>query len=334
MRLAIFASLALAATALTACTSGSASDVLELRPSAEVVSSINVSQNDQEDTLEPLSLEEQNPYPAPIAAQQQAQVQKPVEMAALRPENPARQIAPQATHKRSKIYSESFRDAHPIKFHPARHPSKFEVHGVDVSHWQSKIDWKTLRTQGANFAFIKATEGGKHVDRLFKHNWDEAKKAGIPRGAYHFMYWCRNAEEQANWFIRHVPKEKGALPPVLDVEWHGNRKTCPGKISKKRVLAKMEVWSRMIERHYGQKPIIYTAPDFYDDNLKGQFKDHSFWLRSVAEHPKMRYPNQDFAFWQYSGTGLSKGVATKIDLNVFNGTQESWHRWLQGRVAK
>lgn len=329
MRVAFFASLAVATTVISACTSGSTRDALDLRPSAEVVSSINVSQNEQSEPLAPLSLEEQNPYPALMAAQQ-PQNHQPVEVAAIKPDS----FAPQTKRGRAQVYSQNFRDAHPIKFHPARHPAKFDVHGVDVSHWQSEIDWQKLRTQGANFAFIKATEGGKHVDRLFKHNWEATRKAGIPRGAYHFMYWCRNAEEQANWFIRHVPKEKGALPPVLDVEWHGNRKTCPGKISKKQVLAKMEVWSKMIERHYGQKPIIYTAPDFYDDNLKGQFKDHSFWLRSVAEHPKMRYPNQDFAFWQYSGTGLSKGVATKIDLNVFNGTEESWHRWLQGRVVK
>ena len=230
-----------------------------------------------------------------------------------------------------KVYPANFRDAHPVNFGKAS-PHPFEVHGVDVSHWQGNIDWKKLRTQGANFAFIKATEGGKHVDRLFRTNWDNAHAAGIPTGAYHFMYWCRNAEEQAKWFIRNVPKQSGSLPPVLDVEWNGNKKTCPGKLPRKQVLAKMKVWLDIVERHYGVKPIIYTAPDFYEDNLKGQFTDYSFWLRSVAVHPKGRYPNREFAFWQYSGTGLSKGVSTEIDLNVFNGTEESWKRWLSARV--
>ncbi|MEO1701752.1 MAG: GH25 family lysozyme [Pseudomonadota bacterium] len=232
-----------------------------------------------------------------------------------------------------KVYPQRFRDAKPVNFGRAA-PHPFDVHGVDVSHWQAEIDWKTLRRNGANFAFIKATEGGKHVDRLFMKNWKAAKAAGIPTGAYHFFFWCRSAEEQAKWFIRHVPKQAGSLPPVLDVEWYGNKRSCPTKPSRARVLAKMKVWLDIVERHYGVKPIIYVTPDFYEDNLQGQFKDYSFWLRSVAEHPKGRYPNREFAFWQYSGTGLSKGVSTQIDLNVFNGTAESWRRWLAKRTVK
>lgn len=229
------------------------------------------------------------------------------------------------------IYRASFSDAKPIDF-GRKSPKPFEVHGVDVSRWQGNIDWAELRTRGANFAYIKATDGGDHLDPAFMRNWNGAAEAGIPRGAYHFFYWCRVASEQAEWFIRNVPKVKGALPPVLDVEWNGDSKTCRKRPSQKVVLAKMKVFMDMVERHYGQKPVIYTAPDFYEDNLKGQFKDHSFWLRSVAVHPSEVYPGRDFAFWQYSGTGLAAGHETQIDLNVFNGTADSWHRWLSGRT--
>jgi lysozyme len=203
---------------------------------------------------------------------------------------------------------------------------------VDVSRWQGDIDWATLRKNGANFAYIKATDGGDHLDPEFRKNWDAAEAAGIPRGAYHFFFWCRVAEEQAEWFIRNVPKQKGALPPVIDVEWNAHSKACRKRPSREVVLKKMQVFMDKLERHYGQKPVIYTAPDFYKDNLQGQFKDYSFWLRSVAAHPKEVYPGRDWAFWQYSGTGLSKGLSTQIDLNVFNGTEESWHRWLGQRV--
>jgi lysozyme len=219
-----------------------------------------------------------------------------------------------------------FRDAKPVKFSGGS-PKPFQVHGVDVSRWQGRIDWQKLKAHGANFAFIKATDGGDHLDPMFRSNWKAAAEAGIPRGAYHFMYWCRNAESQAKWFIRNVPRQAGALPPVIDVEWNGESR-CRQRLSRKRVLEKMTVFSDMLERHYGQRPIIYTAPDFYDDNLRGAFPNHTFWLRSVAAHPADRYPNRDWVFWQYSGTGLSKGVAGRIDLNVFNGSEEAWRRWL------
>ncbi|MGL4489660.1 MAG: GH25 family lysozyme, partial [Rhizobiaceae bacterium] len=89
-----------------------------------------------------------------------------------------------------------------------------------------------------------------------------------------------------------------------------------------------------IEAHYGQRPIIYTAPDFYEDNLKGAFKDYPFWLRSVAAHPSKRYPNRQWVFWQYSGTGLSSGVKGEIDLNVFNGSQQDWNNWLANNIIR
>ena len=71
------------------------------------------------------------------------------------------------------------------------------IHGIDVSRWQGRIDWASVRAAGTQFAFIKATEGGDHVDPRFLENWYGAARAGVPRGAYHFMYWCRPAHEQA-----------------------------------------------------------------------------------------------------------------------------------------
>ncbi|MDO9417246.1 glycoside hydrolase family 25 protein [Pararhizobium sp.] len=228
--------------------------------------------------------------------------------------------------KRGLIYSRQFRDAKPINFGKAS-PRKMAVHGVDVSRWQGEIDWAKLRTQGANFAYIKATDGGDHLDPMFRTNWKRAKAAGIRRGAYHFFYWCRTAGEQADWFIRNVPREAGALPPVIDVEYNGES-SCKKRPSPERVREKMQVFMDKLERHYGQRPIIYTAPDFYADNLRNAFENYPFWLRSVAAHPSKRYPGRKWLFWQYSGSGLSHGVDGRIDLNVFNGSEAKWHSWV------
>lgn len=235
--------------------------------------------------------------------------------------------------KRSRVYGQRFRDAKPINFGritPQHHP----VHGVDVSRWQGNIDWATLRSQGANFAYIKSTDGGDHIDPMFATNWRRAKEAGVKRGAYHFFYWCRVASEQASWFIRNVPKDPDALPPVIDVEYN-HLSDCKRRLSPEKIREKMQVFMDRLEQHYGQRPVIYTAPDFYKDNLQGHFRDYPFWLRSVAAHPSKIYPDRKWLFWQYSGSGLSQGVSEKIDLNVFNGSEEQWHRFTSSaaRVA-
>ncbi|MFS2153200.1 GH25 family lysozyme [Rhizobium sp. Rhizsp42] len=232
---------------------------------------------------------------------------------------------------RSKLYSRQFRDAKPINFGRSS-PHKLAVHGVDVSRWQGDIDWPRLRTQGANFAYIKATDGGDHLDPMFRTNWRKAKEAGLKRGAYHFFYWCRTAGEQADWFIRNVPRDPDALPPVIDVEWNGES-ACKRRPSTENVLEKMQVFMDKLERYYGKRPVIYTAPDFYADNLQGAFQNYPFWLRSVAAHPSKRYPGRKWLFWQYSGSGLSHGVEGRIDLNVFNGSPDQWMRWSSGRPS-
>lgn len=251
---------------------------------------------------------------APVAAIEQAMAPKPRRTT--------------TTSVRHAVYGASFRDAKPINFGKAS-PRQFAVHGVDVSRWQGDIDWAKLRTQGANFAYIKATDGGDHLDPKFKENWRGAHAAGLKRGAYHFFYWCRAASDQAEWFIRNVPRVEGALPPVIDVEWN-HLSNCKKRPSREMVLEKMRVFMDRLEKHYGQRPVIYTAPDFYRDNLEGAFPDHPFWLRSVAAHPSKVYPGRRWVFWQYSGSGLSHGVKGRIDLNVFNGDEDVWRRWLGG----
>ncbi|MFZ2102561.1 MAG: GH25 family lysozyme [Oricola sp.] len=317
---------AILAMAVGGYTASSGVDVLDIQPSPETVSSISapVPPAGIDGAATPLAMEGGTPVTPARAA-----LFPPEAM----PDEEVAFVAPQSATSaaRLKVYSQKFADAKPINFGRAA-PKNFAVHGVDISRWQGKIDWHTLRQNGANFAFIKATEGIDHVDDAFRRNWDAAGAAGVPRGAYHFFYWCRTARDQAAWFIRNVPKVKGALPPVLDVEWNAHSQTCKHRPDRSDVLEKMQVFLDALERHYGQKPIIYTAPDFYRDNLRGRFRDYPFWLRSVAAHPAEVYEDRDWIFWQYSGTGRAKGVSGHIDLNVFNGTERGWYEWMSRRV--
>ncbi len=208
-----------------------------------------------------------------------------------------------------------------------RTPWHYPVHGIDVSRWQGEIDWPRVRASGVDFAFIKATEGGDVADPMFAANWAEARDAGLPRGAYHFYYFCRPAREQAAWFIRHVPKERGALPPVLDMEWNHKSRTCPIRPEPAAVRAEMGVFLETLTRHYGQRPIIYVTPDFYADNDLGRISGYPFWLRSVADHPSQVYPGQRWSFWQYTGTGVVPGISGRADINVFSGDRNDWMIW-------
>jgi lysozyme len=203
------------------------------------------------------------------------------------------------------------------------------VHGIDVSKWQGKIDWASVRDAGTQFAFIKATEGGDHFDERFLENWVGAKKAGVPRGAYHFMFWCRPAEQQAAWFRKIVPAEPGAMPPVLDVEWNGESKLCPGKISRAKALGMIRTMLHAMEAHTGKRPIIYTDITFHEDILEGELLDYPHWVRSTAAEPHQRYADRRWTMWQYTTTGRVPGVKGAVDRNVFYGSEDDWMAFLQ-----
>jgi lysozyme len=243
--------------------------------------------------------------------------QPQVQVASLRPTTIAR---PAKLHPK-------FGDYKPFDF-PNRQPTDYAVHGTDTSRWQPSIHWEKVQNSGISFAFIKATEGGDVLDPSFHENFAKAKAAGVPRGAYHFYYFCTAPEVQAKWYLRHIPKDAGAMPPVLDAEWNHVSKTCPGKPSPAKVRRDLSVWLNIVEKATGKRPIIYTTPDFYDDNDMGRFEAHDFWLRSTAAHPSERYPQERWTFWQYTGTGKIPGIEGRADINVFRGSEADWRKWL------
>ncbi len=210
-------------------------------------------------------------------------------------------------------------------------PAMLPIHGIDAARYQGRIDWFAARSGGVNFAWLKATEGGDYVDPGYAVNAPQARAAGVPVGAYHFYYFCRTPQEQANWYIRNVPRVAGDLPPVLDIEWNHGSKTCRRFPDPATVRGEIMDFVRIVEAHYGTKAIIYTTPDFYADNALGRLPGVEFWLRSTAGHPTARYPGERWSFWQWTGTGVVRGVGGIADITAFAGSTDVWRAWLAAR---
>jgi lysozyme len=199
-------------------------------------------------------------------------------------------------------------------------PEKYNVHGIDVSRYQERINWKEVKKMKVDsikisFAFIKATEGECRMDRYFNLNWTNAKKNQIIRGAYHFYRPQISSKLQAENFISNVKLEKGDLPPVLDIEilaygFHADN-----------TVRGIKNWLKIIEKAYHIKPIIYTNIDFYNNYLAGQgFDTYPFWIAHYYEK-KLRL-NQQWHFWQHNDRGKVNGITGEVDFNVFNGKME------------
>ncbi|HEY4199460.1 MAG TPA: GH25 family lysozyme [Devosiaceae bacterium] len=197
------------------------------------------------------------------------------------------------------------------------------IQGIDIARYQGRIDFDRVRATGTHFVYMKATEGNDYVDPAFFDNWQRAKTSGMAFGAYHFMTWCSTAAEQAAWFIKNVPADPAALPPVLDLEWN-NHSSCTKKFSKEDIIEKVRVMLAAMEAHTGKLPIIYTDIPFHNDILASESFDNAFWLRSTAAEPHQRYGSRGWTFWQWTQTGTLPGVKGEVDRNAFYGSQDDW----------
>ena len=238
--------------------------------------------------------------------------------------------APPARPKRDPDYLAYAVPETELGNYPASRSAEFEVHGVDVSKYQGEIDWQAVKDSGVAFAFIKASEGADNVDSKFQRNWAAAKAAGVPHGAYHFVYWCRSPQEEIGNFKRIAPVEPDALPPVLDVEATPTSKTCKRTLYREEVLADMREMLEEMERHYGKKPIIYSSVDFYQAILHSDaLAEYPIWVRSTKYHPAVRYGARKWTFWQYRSDGSVPGIPGFVDQNAFRGTRAEWDSWLR-----
>lgn len=197
---------------------------------------------------------------------------------------------------------------------------RFPVMGVDVSHYQGEVDWKKLEEQNVSFAFIKATEGSGHIDECAKINLKNADETNIRVSAYHFFSFDSPGETQAENYISVVGKSDIDMPPVIDVEYYGDKfKNKPDCGEAGKIMTPL---LENLEQYYGVKPIIYTTLTVYN-RYKECFADYPLWIRNVNCEPDFI----DWKFWQYSDKGELYGFCGEekyIDLNVYNGSKEEF----------
>lgn len=200
----------------------------------------------------------------------------------------------------------------------AKYPEGYEIHGIDISHYQGDIDWELLQNAmiekcPVRFVLIKATEGASRIDPKFKDNFEQAQEYGFIRGAYHFWSNKTSARDQAYFFLSKVNLEDGDLPPVLDVEHKPKNKTV--EEFQRDVLT----WLHIVEDRYHAKPIIYTYYKFKMAYLNTSvFDDYPYWIAHYYVD-KIEYKGA-WRFWQHTDAGKLPGIKGYVDFNVYNGS--------------
>ena len=200
----------------------------------------------------------------------------------------------------------------------AEYPEGYEIHGIDISHYQGKIDWEQLKNAmikgcPVRFVIIKSTEGASRLDDNFRENFNQARDYGFIRGVYHFWSNKSTAREQAYFFLDKVHLTDGDLPPVLDIEHK------PADKSIDDFQRDVLTWLHIVEDKYHAKPIIYTYYKFKEKYLSAPvFDDYPYWIAHYYVD-KVQYKGK-WKFWQHTDAGKLPGIKGYVDFDIYNGS--------------
>ena len=183
--------------------------------------------------------------------------------------------------------------------------------GIDVSHYQGRIDWHRVARSGeVKFVYIKATQGSTIVDDRYSYNNRNARREGILCGAYLYLSSSSSVKDQFNAFKRVAKKKDQDLRPVIDVEREAMRHW-----SQKEVRLNLKKMIQLMTDHYGTSPVIYSQYQYYNECLAPAFNNYHLFLAKYSKGcPQIRGKGK-VDIWQFTERGCVNGISTRVDLN-------------------
>lgn len=193
--------------------------------------------------------------------------------------------------------------------------------GIDVSRFQGKIDWKSVKEAGVEYAFIRlgirGYETGEIVlDESFEENVKGALKQDIDVGAYFFTQAVNEDEilEEADFVIENLADYPINYPVVIDVEEVTSSKARTKELTAQERTDLVIAFCEKI-KEAGYTPMIYG-------NLKTfllmlditRLETYEKWYAYYSTD-EFYYP-YDFSIWQYADNGKVSGIDADVDLNI------------------
>jgi GH25 family lysozyme M1 (1,4-beta-N-acetylmuramidase) len=196
------------------------------------------------------------------------------------------------------------------------------VRGLDVSAHQTSINWITVHSKGAQFAYVKATEGISITNARFASEYNGSYRAGLIRGAYHFAHPnTSSGAAQATYFVTHGGGWRAdgrTLPGALDVEPNPHGSTCYG-LRPSAMVAWITGFVRTYHALTSRWPVIYTSTSWWTactGGYTGFAARDPLWVARYAASPGALPAGWSFyTFWQYAANGTFPG-----DQDIFNGS--------------
>lgn len=187
-----------------------------------------------------------------------------------------------------------------------------KIPGIDVSHWQGKIDFKKVKAAGYQFVIIKAggSDAGRYTDKKFLENYKSAKEAGLHVGAYYFagprFQGAASGVADAKHFMQILGKLEFDYPVFIDVEAQPATKKAGNTQATIAFCETMEAAGFWVGIYASDLSGFQSRLDHK------QLEKYTHWVADYTDPVKLCTDHQ---MRQYTSRGKVPGISGSVDLD-------------------
>ena len=193
--------------------------------------------------------------------------------------------------------------------------------GIDVSKFQSSINWQKVKNAGINFVIIRCGYRGYGSgvlvqDPMFASHITGAKAAGLRVGIYFFSQAVSKAEavEEASMAVKLARQYGINMPIAIDSEYaNGGAGRADGLSKSARTDITIAFCNTVANAGY--KPMVYASKSWFSDHLDVSRFPSSYRIW-VAHYAKTCGYTGRYDIWQNTSKGSVDGVKGNVDMNI------------------
>lgn len=192
--------------------------------------------------------------------------------------------------------------------------------GIDVSKYQTGIDWKKVKNAGINFVMIRCGYRGYGSgvlveDPMYRSHISGAKAAGLRVGVYFFSQAINEAEavEEASMAVSLAKKYGINMPIAIDSEYAAGGRGRADGLSKSERTTVTKAFCDTV-KSAGYTPMVYASKSWFSDHLNvSQLSAYRIWVAHYSN--KCGYTGK-YHIWQNTDKGKVDGVPGYVDMNI------------------
>ena len=192
--------------------------------------------------------------------------------------------------------------------------------GIDVSRYQSGINWTKVKNAGINFVMIRCGyrgygSGALVEDPMYASHISGAKAAGLRVGVYFFSQAVNEAEavEEASMAVSLANRYGINMPIAIDSEYAAGGRGRADGLSKSARTAITKAFCNTV-RSAGHTPMVYASKSWFGSHLNAsELSGYRIWVAHYAD--KCGYTGT-YHIWQNTDKGTVDGVPGRVDMNI------------------